>query len=65
MTGKEAVATIHQARLVECTRVEYEGEIRRALQDAAARWIDQAQDPYAVIALQEVRRLDEVHGFNR
>ncbi len=64
MTGNEAVAMIRQAKLVHCTKMEYEQEIRGALQDAAGKWLDQGQDPYAIITLQEVRRLDGIHRFN-
>lgn len=58
MTGSEALAAVKQGKIVDCSQDEYKATIRRALQDYAGRMIDQGQDVYAVIALEEVRRLD-------
>lgn len=57
MTPKQAVQAISGGSLVECTKEEYP-EIRKALQEFAGKQIDNGQDIYAMIALEEVRRLD-------
>lgn len=62
MTRTEAIDAVYNGRLVECTKEEYP-EIRRALQDQAGKWIDDGQGVRAVIALQEVQRLDTLHDF--
>lgn len=59
MTKQEAVAAVYEGKLVECTKEEYESEIRSTLQDCAGRWIDTGQNLRAIIALNEVKRLDE------
>lgn len=62
MTPKQkAIADVYEGRLVRCAKEEYP-EIRSALQEAAGRWIDAGQTPRAVIALEEVKRLDAIHG---
>ena len=58
MNLQEAIAAIRQGKLVECTAEEYDATIRSGLQDQAGTWIDQGQDPFARIALEEVKRLD-------
>ncbi len=63
MNASEAVDDVYRGKLVECSGKEYRDEIRRALQDQAGKWIDEGQDPYAWVALQEVKRLDKLHGF--
>lgn len=64
MTTQQAIADIYNGKLVSCTKQEYHGlnGIRLALQDAAATWIDTNQDIRAVMALNEVKRLDELYG---
>ena len=58
MTGSQALAAVRQGKVVKCSQAEYKATIRHALQDYAGRMIDQGQDVYAQIALEEVRRLD-------
>lgn len=62
MTKDEAIAAIHQGKLVECSATEY-NSIRTAIQDQAGKWIEQGQDMRAMIALEEVKRLDQKHGL--
>jgi hypothetical protein len=62
MTRTEAIDAVHNGNLVQCTKEEYP-EIRRALQDQAGKWIDGGQGVRAMIALQEVQRLDKLHDF--
>ena len=62
MNAEEAVAAVHQGKLVDCSGTEYHGEVRSALQRQAGKWIDEDQDIYAWMALSEVRRLDGSHG---
>lgn len=64
MTPKqEAIANVYNGKPVSCTKEQYP-EIRSSLQESAGRWIDAGQDIRAVIALEEVKRLDELHGFS-
>lgn len=58
-----AISSVKQGKFVDCTKEQYEVEVRFALQDQAAKWIDEGQDPYAILALEEVKRLDKVHRF--
>lgn len=64
MTTQQAIANIYNGKLVSCTKQEYHSinGIRLALQDAAAIWIDTEQDIRAVMALNEVGRLDNLYG---
>lgn len=62
MTPQEAVQTISRADLIECTEEEYP-EIRKAVQEYAGRQIDNGQDIYAQIALEEIKRLDAKFNF--
>lgn len=57
---QEAIANVYNGKTVSCTKEQYP-EIRTALQEAAGRWIDAGQDIRAVIALEEVKRLDELY----
>jgi hypothetical protein len=43
---------------IRCNAYEYQENVRRVLHDMAAKWVDQGQDIRAVLALEEVRRLD-------
>jgi hypothetical protein len=45
---------------ITCTAHEYQENVRKVLHDMAAKWVDQGQDIRAVLALEEVRRLDRV-----
>lgn len=59
----DAIAAIEQGKLVVCDDYEYEYEVRDALQQAAGDWIDSGDDELAQVALNEVRRLDELHQY--
>lgn len=63
MTKKEAINQVYNGNPIECTKEEYENEIRTALQEFAGKMMEQNQDIRAKIALEEVRRLDEKHDF--
>ena len=58
MTNQEAINAIQQGSLVDCTAEEYHSRIRTAIQDQAGKWIDNNDHVRAMIALQEVKRLD-------
>lgn len=61
MTPKQkAIANVYEGKSVSCTKEQYHSEIRLALHEAAGRWIDAGQDTRAVIALEEIKRLDEL-----
>lgn len=60
---QKAVSDVYNGKPVCCTKEEYHTEIRSVLQETAGRWIDAGQDIRAVIALNEVKRLDELYGF--
>ena len=63
MTPKqEAIANVYNGKPVSCTKEQYP-EIRAVLHEYAGRWIDAGQDIRSVIALEEIKRLDELHGF--
>jgi len=64
VTPKEAIAAISQVSLVECTKGEYP-EIRKALHEYAGEQVDNKQDIYAQIALNEIRRLDNYFNFGK
>lgn len=49
----------HQGRPIKCSADKYL-EYRSALQDAASNWIDTGQHLRAQLALNEVRRLDNI-----
>ena len=59
MTSQEVINTVYQGSLVNCTEQEYHSEIRLAIQNQAGKWIDGGDHIRAMIALQEVKRLDE------
>ena len=59
MTPDEAIKAIYVGKLVECSKNEYP-EIRTAIQNKAGEWIDTNQHVRAQIALQEVKRLDDL-----
>ena len=58
MTNQEAINAVYQGNLVDCTAEEYHSRIRTAIQDQAGKWIDNNDHVRAMIALQEVKRLD-------
>jgi hypothetical protein len=47
---------------IECTSEEYHAGLRSQIQDAASNWIEHGQNVRAMMAMNEVRRLDDVHG---
>ena len=59
MTSQEAINTVYQGSLVNCTEQEYHSEIRSAIQDQAGKWIADGDNMRAMIALSVVKRLDE------
>ena len=59
MTPEEAVKTIKLAGIIECTKEQFP-EIKAALQKYAAQQIDFGQDIYAIIALNEIKRLGDL-----
>jgi len=63
MNPHDAINSIQKGIPLDCTQEEYQNEIRTALQNQAAKWIDQKQDVYAIIALTEVKRLDAKYGL--
>jgi hypothetical protein len=62
MTNFEAIDAIHNGRLVECTKDEYNAGLRTVIQDQAGKWIETGQSLRAIIALEEVKRLDKIHN---
>lgn len=60
MTEQEAMQSIHQGKLIECGKAEWPS-LRPAIQKYAAKCIDSGDAVRAMIALQEVKRLDAVH----
>lgn len=62
MNKEQAISNLRQGKIVECSFKEYHDEIRTGLQDFAAKMIDHNQTVYAMIALNEVKRLDVKFG---
>lgn len=62
MTKFEALDAIHNGRLVECTKDEYNEGLRTVILEQAGKWIDEGQQLRAIIALEEVKRLDKKHN---
>jgi hypothetical protein len=56
---KRIEALGYQGTPIECSKEEY-SVIRSELQRAAGQWIDQGQVVRAIIALDEVKRLDDL-----
>jgi hypothetical protein len=56
-----APAAIQAGSLVRCTKEAY-AEVRRALQHNAGKWVDEGLGMYAQIALNEVKRLDDLYA---
>jgi hypothetical protein len=61
MTKEEAISAIYQGNLVECTREEYHSGLRTAIQEQAGKWIDGNDGLRAMIALDQVKRLDKLY----
>lgn len=58
MNRQEAVSAVYQGKLVECSEEEYRLEVRNALQEYAGKCIDTGEGLRAMMALEEVKRLD-------
>jgi hypothetical protein len=63
MTKDEAKDAIYNGNLVKCTKEDYENGLRTDIQNIAGKWIEQGQHIKAMIALNEVKRLDALHGI--
>lgn len=64
MNAQESIAAIERGNLVDCTSEDYHAGIRTAIQDQAGKWIDQKEILRAMIALEEVKRLDKKYPSN-
>lgn len=60
MNKIESLTAIERGSIVECSKEDYEREIRTAIQKQAAKWIDSGDHVRSIIALEEVRRLDNL-----
>lgn len=60
-TIQKAIGAVYRGSLVECTKEEY-AFLRTALQEQSGKWIDSGDHLRAQIALNEVKRLDRLHG---
>ena len=59
--AERAISDIETGMIVECSKEEYLASVRSALQAQAGKWVDQKQDIKAMMALQEVQRLDKIY----
>ena len=59
MDTNEAIAAIYKGARVECTESEYYNGLRTDIQDQAGKWIDGGDGLRAMIALEEIKRLDK------
>jgi hypothetical protein len=57
---RKALAAVQRGQPVECTADQYFMRIRSVLQSYAGQMVDSGQNVYAVVALEQVRRLDTV-----
>lgn len=58
MNTQEAISEIYKGNIVTCTHDEYVGGLRTAIKDQAGKWIDGKDHLRAMVALEEVKRLD-------
>jgi len=58
MNSQEAIAAVYQGHMFDCTFEGYKADVRTALQNQAGKWIDDGDNVRAMIALEEVKRLD-------
>ena len=63
MDERMVAQAIMQGNLVECSEEDYKNKIRHLLHQLAGNKIDQSQDIYAMIALNEIKRLDNKFNF--
>lgn len=61
----QAMNALRRGDLVDCSQQEYHAGVRSAIQRWAGGQIDMGQDVYALIALNEVRRLDALYGWQK
>jgi phage FluMu gp28-like protein len=59
--ASDAERQVRAGKLIACTDEEWP-LLRGIIQEMAARWTDQGQGSLAAVALEQVRRLDKVHG---
>ena len=64
MKKEDAINAIYQGNLVECTKDEYDESLRTAIQTQAGKWIDDGNHVRSIIALLEIKRLDEKFQSN-
>jgi len=57
----QAINAVHKGQVVRCSRENYDA-VRLGLQEQAAKWIDYGDALRAMIALEEVKRLDNLFG---
>lgn len=57
---RRALAAVQQGQHVDCTADQYAMRVRNALQSYAGEMVDSGQNVRAVVALEEVRRLDKL-----
>lgn len=57
----EALSSIEKGDLVKCSKEEYYSSVRSAILKQAGNWVDQKDTTRAVIALNEVKRLDSLY----
>lgn len=62
MTPQQAIQAIERGNLVTCTAEDYP-DVRKAIQDQAAKWIDACDLTHIAIALSEVKRLDREFDY--
>jgi len=55
-------SALHSGTPIHPTADQWHTGLRHAVQEYAGRMLDTGQDPYAIIALNEVRRIDAIHG---
>lgn len=62
MNKEQAMSSLAQGKLVDCTKEEYETEIRDALSERAGKYLDWDDPLRAQIFLMEISRLDKIFG---
>lgn len=58
----DVITALHQGQPVTCSKEEYPG-VRNLLHNSAGRYIEANDAVRAQMCLEEIRRLDKVHGF--
>ena len=62
MNKEQALSAIHNGQLAQCSKEDYP-EIRNALQGKAGEMVDSGDGLRAMMMLNEVKRLDNLHSF--